>query len=53
MWSLVALLSLGWLAALFAPPPPDVHQLAVGALVIWITVPWAWWADAHRESRSP
>jgi hypothetical protein len=53
LWSLVALLSLGWLAALFAPPPPDVHQLAVGALVIWITVPWAWWADAHRESRSP
>jgi hypothetical protein len=52
LWTLVALLSLGWLAALFAPPPPDVHQLAVGALVIWITVPWAWWADAHRESRS-
>ncbi len=49
IWSLIALLSLGWLAALFAPPPPDTHQLALGALVIWITVPWAAWAGAHRE----
>lgn len=48
-WSLVALLSLGWVAALLAPPPPDVHQLAVGSLSLWITVPWAAWADAHRE----
>ncbi len=49
IWSLIALLSLGWLAALLAPPPPDTHQLAIGALVIWITIPWAWWADAQRE----
>jgi hypothetical protein len=51
VWSLIALLSLGWLATLFGPPPPDTHQLAIGALAIWITVPWAAWADAHRESR--
>lgn len=51
-WSLMALLALGWLGALFAPPPPDTHQLALGALAIWLTVPWAWWADAHRESTS-
>ena len=50
IWSLVALLSLGWLAALFAPPPTDTHQLAIASLVIWITVPWAWWADSHRET---
>jgi hypothetical protein len=49
LWSLVALLSLGWLAMMFTPPPPDTHQLAIGALVIWITVPWAAWADSHRE----
>jgi len=48
-WSLMALLLLGWVAALLAPPPPDVHQLAIGALSLWITVPWAWWADGHRE----
>ncbi len=49
IWTLIALLSLGWLAALFGPPPTDTHQLALGALIIWITVPWAAWADAHRE----
>jgi hypothetical protein len=49
LWSLIVLLFLGWLAAMFAPPSPDTHQLALGALVIWITVPWAAWADAHRE----
>ena len=51
LWSLIALLSLGWVAAFFAPPPPDTQQLAFGAFVIWITVPWAALADAHRESR--
>jgi hypothetical protein len=52
LWSLVALLLLGWMAALFAPPPPDVHQPALGSLALWITVPWAGWADAHREARA-
>jgi hypothetical protein len=49
LWGLIALLSLIWLAALFAPPPSDTHQLALAALAIWITVPWAWRTDAHRE----
>jgi hypothetical protein len=48
LWSLIALLSLGWLAALFGPPPTDTHLLTMGALVIWITVPWAPWTEAHR-----
>jgi hypothetical protein len=50
-WSLVVLLFLGWLGALFGPTPPDIHQLALGALVMWIIfIPWAWWADRHRAS---
>ncbi len=52
LWSLMALLSLGWMAAMFATPPSDTHQLALGSLTIWITVPWAAWADAHRETIS-
>ena len=52
LWSLITLLSLGWLAAVFGPPPPDTHQLALGALGMLIVVPWAWWADAHREDSS-
>ena len=53
LWSLVALLLLGWLAALFGPSPPSVSQLALGALIMWgIFIPWAWWADRHREISS-
>ena len=48
-WGLVVLLSVGWAAALLSPPPPEVHQLALGSLTIWITVPWGWWADRHRD----
>lgn len=50
LWGLIALLSLGWLAAVLGPPPPNIHQLALGALGMWIVVPWAWWADRHREA---
>lgn len=50
-WSLMGFLLLVWLGALFGPPPPDTHQLALVSLFIWLTVPWAGWADRHRESR--
>jgi hypothetical protein len=50
LWSLLGFLLLGWLAAVFGPPPPNPHQLALGALVMWVVVPWAWWADRHRDS---
>ena len=49
-WGLIAFLFLGWLAATFGPPPPGIHPLAFGAMGMWMVVPWAWWADAHRGS---
>jgi len=49
LWSLLGLLLLGWLGALFGPPPPNPHQLALGALAMWVVVPWAGWTDRHRE----
>jgi hypothetical protein len=48
-WSLMVFLFLGWLGAIFGPPPPSAHVLALGGLGMWIVVPWAWWADRHRE----
>ncbi|MBZ5656674.1 MAG: hypothetical protein LAO56_15510 [Acidobacteriia bacterium] len=51
LWSLIVFLFLGWLGATFGPPPPNVHQLAIGAMAMWVVVPWAWWADAHRDLR--
>jgi hypothetical protein len=51
-WSLMLFLFLGWLGAVFGPPPANVHTLALGGLAMWIVVPWAWWADRHRQLTS-
>jgi len=49
-WSLVLLLGVVYPAALFGPPPPSVKALAWSGIAIWLTVPWAAWADRHRQS---
>ena len=51
--SLLGLLLVVYFASAFGPPPPNVHVLALSALAIWLTVPWAGWADAHRELVAP
>jgi len=51
LWSLVGLLFVVYLASIFGPPPPNVRVLALSALAIWLTVPWAAWADRHRMPR--
>jgi len=48
-WSLMAVLFIAYLMNLLGPPPPSVRALAVGALLAWVFVPWAYWADRHRE----
>jgi hypothetical protein len=53
LWALAALLFFGWLSTLFAGAPPDMKSLAWGGLSMWLTVPWGWWVDQHREPRSP
>jgi hypothetical protein len=49
LWSLVGLLAALYSGSVFGPPPPSVQVLAVSALAIWLTVPWAAWADRHRQ----
>jgi hypothetical protein len=49
LWSLLGLLAGLYLASLFGPPPPSVDVLAWSAIGIWLTVPWAAWADRHRQ----
>jgi hypothetical protein len=51
LWSLLGLLAVLYLGSVFGAPPPNVRVLAFSALAIWITVPWAAWADRHRQSR--
>jgi hypothetical protein len=48
-WSLIIFLLLGWVGSLFASAPPNVTALAWGGMMMWLTVPWSWWADKHRE----
>jgi membrane-bound metal-dependent hydrolase YbcI (DUF457 family) len=46
-WSLVIASTLIWLSGPWSPPPPDVRSLALFALVGWIAIPWAAWADRN------
>lgn len=49
LWSLVGLLGVLYPASLLGPPPPSVQALVWSAIAIWLTVPWAAWADQHRQ----
>ena len=49
LWALLVFLFFGWVASLAAGAPPNERSMAWGALSMWIVVPWAWWADQHRE----
>jgi hypothetical protein len=51
LWSFVILLVAIYFASTFGPPPPNASVLAVSALAIWLTVPWAAWADRHWVPR--
>jgi len=50
LWSFLIVLVILWAGTIFGPPPPNDRVLAWSALSIWLTVPWAAWADRHRES---
>lgn len=50
-WALVALVALAatiWLSQPWSPPPPSATAVAVGALALWLFVPWARWIERHR-----
>ena len=49
---LLGLCALLWLSQPWAPPPPSATAVAYSALALWILVPWAHWAENHRELRS-
>jgi hypothetical protein len=51
LWSFLGLLGVLYPASMFGPPPPSVQALAWSALAIWLTVPWAAWADQNRRLR--
>lgn len=50
-WSLVVLLGVLFPLSMLQPPPPSLKALAWGAVGMWLTAPWAAWADWHRQQR--
>src|SRR5438874_4670497 len=46
----VLFLLLAYAGAAFGPAPPSVKKLAIVTLLTWLTIPWAWWIDNHREA---
>jgi hypothetical protein len=50
-WSLVALLVVLYVGAVFGPLPPNSKALAFSGLALWLIVPWAAWADRHRQPK--
>ncbi len=49
LWSFLIFLLAAYIGSAFGSPPPSVNTLALTALLIWLTVPWAAWADRHRS----
>jgi hypothetical protein len=47
---LVVLATSIWITQPWAPPPPSSTAVAVGALALWLFIPWARWIERHRTS---
>ncbi len=55
-WSLIALVGvtgLIWVTQPWAPLPTSASAVALGALILWIIPPWAFWIERHRTSGGP
>lgn len=48
-WSLAGITTLMWATGPFQTPPSTEKALGWFALMGWIIVPWAWWADRARK----
>jgi hypothetical protein len=49
-WALAGLLLLAtgiWITQPWSPPPPSSTAVAVGALALWLFIPWARWIEVH------
>jgi membrane-bound metal-dependent hydrolase YbcI (DUF457 family) len=50
LWTLVIVLLAIFVSGFVAPPPASESAVGWSALVLWLFIPWAAWADRHREA---
>ena len=51
LWSLIVVGTAMWAAGPYLPPPPSERALAWFALIGWVTVPWAAFADRYYMAK--
>ena len=51
LWSLIVVSTVMWAAGPYAPPPPSERALAWFALIGWVIVPWAAFADRYYSAK--
>ena len=51
LWSLIVVGTAMWAAGPYSPPPPSERALAWFALIAWVTVPWAAFADRYYMAK--
>jgi hypothetical protein len=49
LWAMVAVLLLIFVSGFTSAPPPNGRAVALGALGLWLFVPWSYWIDRHRD----
>jgi membrane-bound metal-dependent hydrolase YbcI (DUF457 family) len=49
MWAMVIALLAIFFSGLTSPPPGNERTVAIGALGLWLFVPWGYWVDRHRR----
>lgn len=52
LWSMAAALVALYAGAVFGPAPSSPTLVAMGALSLWLFVPWGDWIDRHRNLRN-
>ena len=53
LWSFVLISTVMWASGPWSAPAPNERALAWFALIGWIIVPWAVWADRGHVARGP
>jgi hypothetical protein len=48
LWAMVLVLLIIFFSGYVSAPPPNGRAVGLGALGLWLFVPWSYWIDRHR-----